>query len=76
MTVVAVLHDLALVAPFATSVAVMSNARLHALASPREALAQPLVREVFGIDVLHLRHPTEDRELTVFELPARASSPS
>ena len=76
MTVVAVLHDLALVAPFATSVAVMSNARLHALASPREALAQPLVREVFGLDVLHLRHPTEDRELIVFELPARASSPS
>ncbi|TIT90324.1 MAG: ABC transporter ATP-binding protein, partial [Mesorhizobium sp.] len=31
---------------------------------------------VFGIDVLRLRHPTEDRELTVFELPTRASSPS
>lgn len=76
MTVVAVLHDLALVAPFATRVAVMSNARLHALAPPREALAQPLIREVFGIDVLRLRHPTEDRELTVFELPTRASSPS
>ncbi|AZO70148.1 MULTISPECIES: ABC transporter ATP-binding protein [unclassified Mesorhizobium] len=76
MTVVAVLHDLALVAPFATRVAVMSNARLHALAPPREALAQPLIREVFGIDVLRLQHPTEDRELTVFELPARASAPS
>lgn len=76
MTVVAVLHDLALVAPFATSVAVMSNARLRALAPPREALAQPLIRAVFGIDVLRLRHPTEDRELTVFELPTRASSPS
>ncbi|WFP61390.1 ABC transporter ATP-binding protein [Mesorhizobium sp. WSM4904] len=74
MTVVAVLHDLALVAPFATRVAVMSNARLHALAPPRQALAQPLIREVFGIDVLHLQHPTEDRELTVFDLAGRASS--
>ncbi|CDX22659.1 Iron ABC transporter, ATP-binding protein [Mesorhizobium plurifarium] len=76
MTVVAVLHDLALVAPFATSIAVMSNARLRALAPTRDALAQPLIREVFGIDVLRLRHPTEDRELTVFDLPTRASSPS
>lgn len=38
MTVIAVLHDLALVAPFATRVAVMNNARLHAPAPPREAL--------------------------------------
>ncbi|WFP74688.1 ABC transporter ATP-binding protein [Mesorhizobium sp. WSM4906] len=76
MTVVAVLHDLALVAPFATRVAVMSNARLHALAPPRQALAQPLIREVFGIDVLHLQHPTEDRELTVFDLAGRAASSS
>ncbi|TPN81886.1 ABC transporter ATP-binding protein [Mesorhizobium sp. CU2] len=76
MTVVAVLHDLALVAPFATCVAVMSHARLHALAPPREALAQPLIRAVFGIDVLRLPHPTEDRELTIFDLPNRTSSPS
>jgi iron complex transport system ATP-binding protein len=75
-TVVAVLHDLALVAPFATRVAVMNDARLHALAPPREALSHQLIREVFGIDVLRLPHPTEDRELTVFDLPVRASSPS
>ena len=75
-TVVAVLHDLALVAPFATMVAVMNNARLHALAPPREALAAALMREVFGIDVLRLPHPTEDRELTIFDLPNRVSSRS
>jgi len=75
-TVMAVLHDLALVAPFATSVAVMKDARLHALAPPREALAHDLIRQVFGIDVLRLPHPTEDRELTVFDVPLRASSPS
>ncbi|ARP66318.1 MULTISPECIES: ABC transporter ATP-binding protein [unclassified Mesorhizobium] len=76
MTVIAVLHDLALVAPFATRVAVMNHARLQALAAPREALAQQLIREIFGIDVLRLRHPTEDRELTVFEVPNRAAPPS
>jgi len=76
MTVIAVLHDLALVAPFATRVAVMNHARLQALAAPREALTAKLIREIFGIDVLHLRHPTEDRELTVFEVPNRAAPPS
>ena len=76
MGVVAVLHDLALVAPFATRVAVMNEARLHALAQPREALTQKLIRDVFGIDVFRLRHPTEDRELTVFDVPNRAASPS
>ncbi|MEI9422305.1 ABC transporter ATP-binding protein [Mesorhizobium sp. Cs1299R1N1] len=76
MTVIAVLHDLTLVAPFATKVAVMNEARLYALAPPHEALTQHLMREIFGIDVFRLRHPTEDRELTVFELPNRAAPPS
>jgi iron complex transport system ATP-binding protein len=74
MTVVAVLHDLSLVTPFATRVAVMNEARLQALAGPREALTKQLIREIFGVDVLRLRHPTEDRELTVFDVPNRASS--
>ncbi|TGQ95593.1 ABC transporter ATP-binding protein [Mesorhizobium sp. M8A.F.Ca.ET.208.01.1.1] len=76
MTVIAVLHDLTLVAPFATRVAVMNEARLQALAPPHEALTQQLIREIFGVDVFRLRHPTEDRELTVFDLPNRASPPS
>ncbi|MFD2051675.1 ATP-binding cassette domain-containing protein [Mesorhizobium calcicola] len=76
MTVIAVLHDLALVAPFATRVAVMNNARLQAFAAPREALTQQLIHQIFGVDVFRLRHPTEDRELTVFEVPNRAAPPS
>ncbi|TPM39508.1 ABC transporter ATP-binding protein [Mesorhizobium sp. B2-3-4] len=76
MTVIAVLHDLALVAPFATRVAVMNEARLHALAPPHEALTQQLIRDIFGVDVFRLRHPTEDRELTVFDVPNRAAPPS
>ncbi|ETA72448.1 MULTISPECIES: ABC transporter ATP-binding protein [Mesorhizobium] len=76
MTVIAVLHDLALVAPFATRVAVMNEGLLHALAAPREALTQQLIREIFGVDMFRLRHPTEDRELTVFDVPNRAAPPS
>jgi len=74
--VIAVPHDLSLVSPFANRVAVMDQARLRALAAPHEALTQQLIREIFGVDVFRLRHPTEDRELTVFEVPNRAASPS
>ncbi len=74
IAVVTVLHDLPLVAPFATHVAVMSKARLVALGTPRETLTAALVREVFAIDVLRLPHPAEqDRELTVFDVPIRLS---
>lgn len=73
ITVVAVLHDLALVAPFATRVAVMNRARLVALGAPRETLTPALVRDVFSVDVLRLPHPAQDRELTVFDIPIRLS---
>ncbi|PLP57199.1 ABC transporter ATP-binding protein [Mesorhizobium loti] len=74
IAVVTVLHDLPLVTPFATHVAVMSKTRLVALGTPRETLTAALVRKVFGIDVLRLPHPDEqDRELTVFDVPIRLS---
>jgi iron complex transport system ATP-binding protein len=74
IAVVAVLHDLPLVTPFATRVAVMNQARLRAIGPPRETLTTALVREVFGIDVLRLPHPEgKDRELTVFDVPIRLS---
>ena len=71
IAVVAVLHDLSLVTPFATSVAVMDAARLKASGPPRTTLTVELVREVFQIEVLRLAHPAEDRELTVFDVPIR-----
>jgi iron complex transport system ATP-binding protein len=69
LTVVAVLHDLALVPLFANRVAVMEGGRLAALGSPNDALSPSIVRAVFAVDVLRLRHPAEDRELTVFDIP-------
>jgi iron complex transport system ATP-binding protein len=73
VAVVAVLHDLSLVAPFATSVAVMEAARLRAVGPPADVITPQLVREVFAIDVLRFAHPAEDRELTVFDIPIRLS---
>lgn len=66
LTVVAVLHDLNLVPDFASRVAVMRDGKLVSL---EETLSRDLVREVFGIDLLRLPHPHENRELTVFDIP-------
>ena len=66
LTVIAVLHDLHLVPGFANRVAVMREGRLVAA---DEALSRDLVRDVFGIDLLRLPHPHENRELTVFDIP-------
>jgi iron complex transport system ATP-binding protein len=66
LTVVAVLHDLNLVPDFASRVAVMRDGRLI---SSEETLSRDLVRDVFGIDLLRLPHPHENRELTVFDIP-------
>ncbi|MEI8703193.1 ABC transporter ATP-binding protein (plasmid) [Mesorhizobium mediterraneum] len=73
VAVVAVLHDLSLVAPFASRVAVMNGGRLVGLDSPARTLTPALVREVFSVDVLRLPHPVEDRELTIFDIPIRLS---
>ncbi|MFT3688563.1 ABC transporter ATP-binding protein [Paenirhodobacter sp.] len=75
IAVVAVLHDLSLVAPFASRVAVLDRGRLVACDTPDRALSLALVRRVFGVDVLRLPHPTDARELTVFDIPIRLSTP-
>ncbi len=69
LTVVAVLHDLHLVPGFATRVAVLSDGALVASGTPAQALSRETIRDVFGIDLIRLPHPHEDRELTVFDIP-------
>jgi iron complex transport system ATP-binding protein len=71
IAVVAVLHDLPMVTPFATQVAVMNESRLVALGSPASTLTPALVRQIFAVDVLRLPHPAEERELTIFDIPLR-----
>lgn len=70
LTVVAVLHDLALVPSFATEIAVMNGGRLVAHGAPDEVLRPPIMRSVFAVDVLRFPHPAEDRHLTVFDIPS------
>ncbi|PWV95643.1 iron complex transport system ATP-binding protein [Hoeflea marina] len=69
LTVIAVLHDLHLVPRFATQVAVLQHGGLVAYGPAPEALSRATVRSVFGIDLLRLPHPHEDREITVFDIP-------
>ncbi|SES22738.1 ABC transporter ATP-binding protein [Rhizobium sp. NFR03] len=68
VTVVAVLHDLHLVPDFATQVVVLKDGRPVASGPVATALSKSVVRDVFGIDLLRLPHPNEDRELTVFDV--------
>ena len=69
LTIVAVLHDLHLVSGFATRVAVLRQGALTACGPVEETLSRQVVRDVFGIDVLRLPHPHEDRQLTIFDIP-------
>jgi iron complex transport system ATP-binding protein len=69
LTVVAVLHDLTLVPDFGTAVAVMADSALIAFGPPAEALSPTTVRDVFGVELLRIPHPRDERELTIFDVP-------
>jgi iron complex transport system ATP-binding protein len=72
ITVVAVLHDLALVTPFADRVAVLQTGRLVAHGAPAEALSPATVRAVFAMDCFPFTNPATGRPLLVFDTPADA----
>ena len=69
ITVIAVLHDLPLVLPFADRVAVMAGGRLVAHDRPKTALGTRTVRSVFQLDVVSVAHPDDGRPLMFFEPP-------
>ncbi len=73
IAVVAVLHDLALVAPFADRVAVLDRGRLVALAPPAQALAPDTIRAVFALDSFTATPPGSDRGVIVFHAPRTAA---
>ncbi|MDX3928964.1 MAG: ABC transporter ATP-binding protein [Shinella sp.] len=74
LTIIAVLHDLSLVSGFATQVAVLRQGGLVACGPVEETLDRHVVRDVFGIDLIRLPHPHEDRQLTVFDIPLTRST--
>ena len=71
ITVVAVLHELSLVHPFADRVAVLDRGRLVALGTPAEALAPDVVRSVFDLDCFSATNPASGRTVLVFDTPGR-----
>ncbi len=71
ITVVAVLHDLSLVHPFADRVAVLDKGRLIALGTPGEALGPDVVRAVFKLDCFPAINPASGRTVLVFDTPDR-----
>ena len=69
ITVVAVLHELALVGRFADRVAVIDQGRLVMIGTPAVALSAKLVREVFHVDTFTAPHPRDGRPVLMFDSP-------
>ena len=68
-TVVAVLHDLALIGRFADRVAVIDQGRLVTIGAPAAALSANVVRDVFHVDAFTVPHPHDGRPVLVFDSP-------
>ena len=69
IAVIAVLHDLALVAPFADSVAVIAQGRLVRWGKPEQVLASDCIGSVFGMESFVIPHPRTGRPFHIFDVP-------
>ena len=56
--VLVVLHDINLAAMYADRIAVFYGGVLHQYGKPEQVLTEPLIKEVFGLDVMLQQHPT------------------
>ena len=70
ITVIAALHELGLVPGFASRAWVLQGGRLVADGAPKEALSTARVAEVFGMELIHTRHPRHGGTLWSFERAA------
>ena len=69
IAVIAVLHDLALVAPFADSVAVIEHGRLVRWGKPGQVLASDCIGSVFGMESFVIPHPRTGQPFHIFDVP-------
>ncbi|MDA4847293.1 ABC transporter ATP-binding protein [Hoeflea poritis] len=69
ITVVLIVHEIALIPEFATQVAVLEQTRLRAFGSADDVLTPQLIRDVFGVELIQVRHPSEARTLSVLDIP-------
>ena len=56
--VLVVLHDINLAAMYADRIAVFHGGHLYQCGKPDRVLTEPLIKEVFGLDVMLQQHPT------------------
>lgn len=75
ITVVAVLHDLALVPQWAQQVAVMQSGTLVACGPAEQALSPLRVKHVFGLNAFYLPHPDTAHPLLVMDTQTPAGAP-
>ncbi len=76
ITVVAVLHDLALVPQWAHRVAVMQAGALVACGPPAQALTPPMLHRVFAMHAFYLPHPTTAEPMLVMDTSAPSVRPT
>lgn len=74
ITVVAVLHDLALVPQWAQRVAVMQGGALVAYDHPAVALTPLRLHHVFGLHAFYLPHPDTEQPMLVMDTKAPVNS--
>ncbi|MGM3162174.1 ABC transporter ATP-binding protein [Dickeya undicola] len=74
IAVVAVLHDLSLVEPFADRVLVLCQGRQVCWDVPSQALASDCLYPVFGIRSFTVPHPQTGLPFRLFDVPAGASA--
>ena len=69
ITCLCVLHELALIPKLASHTLLMNDGQLVAAGATGDVLTTEAVRQVFGVDFLHLAHPTENRVVSVLDIP-------
>ena len=69
ISIVTILHELALIPLFASHLAILKDGRLRALGSVEDCLKPELVRDVFGVDLLMLPHPHQPRSVYTLDIP-------
>ncbi|WP_422366685.1 ABC transporter ATP-binding protein [Pelagibius sp.] len=69
ITSLCVLHELALIPKLASHTLLMNRGRVVAAGRTADVLTAQAVHQVFGVDFLHLAHPTEDRVVSVLDIP-------
>ena len=72
ITVVAALHDLTLIESFAPKTAVLEKGKLLSFGQSTEVLSHAQISETFGVSLLRLQHPHENRVIPTLDIQISA----